>query len=395
MKTTIRNLAVGFALMIAGTSAASASVADSLLKGAACPDSGFLGPGFFTNVCWSCIFPIRVAGIPIGPQSGAASFPEGDATGALQLADIFGKGSSRRIPDGVAGPICVCPGKTMGIPSPGITWGWWEPSQFIEIVRRPFCSPVLGGTTLMNDRGPIGGNDTAGNKASLSFLKSIRLGGSNRSTASSSENHGQAFYHYHWLKSPYGYVSDWIQSGICNGNSGGDFDFLWFSEIDPVWTNSRLALLTHPEAVLFANPIAVTACMADSVKSTVNKPANSMFWCAGSWGAIYPQVGQMDYQLSPVRESSLLATRMLAQMHRRGMLKKKYGNKSVCSGSYNATLPKQGYRLQMFSPMRETRNNHWIGASTFRWGEWRSIPAKGEDFVYLNWAWSDCCMTFY
>lgn len=380
-------------LMLGGLNSASAQ--DSLLSGVGCPDSGFLGPGFFTNVCWTCIFPIRVAGIPIGPQSGAAGFPSGDVTGGLQLPDIFGAGTSRRIPDGVAGPICVCPGKTMGIPSPGITWGWWEPSQFVEVVRKPYCSPVLGGTTLMKDTGSIGGDGGGSAASGMALLKSIRLGGPNRSTSASSENHGQAFYHYHLMKSPYGYVSDWIQSGMCNGNSGGDFDFLWFSEIDPVWTNSRLALLTHPEAILFANPIAVTACMGDSVLATVRKPSNTMFWCAGTWGSIYPHVGQLDYQLSPPRETSLLATRMLAQLHRRGMLQKKYGNSAVCRARYNATLPKQGYRLQMFSPLRETTNNHWIGASTFRWGEWRNIPYKGEDFVYLNWSWSDCCMTFY
>lgn len=373
------------------------------VDGVACPDSGFLGDGFFSNVCWSCIFPIRVAGIAIGQQSGAASFPSSDATGGLQMPDIFGEGNSKRVPDDAADAVCACPGKTFGIPSPGITWGWWEPAQFIEIVRKPYCSPVLQGKELMDDSGPIGGDGPdetdgapkGGDEADTSFLKSIRLGGPNHATSATSEANTQAFYHYHWIKSPYGYVSDWIQSGMCNGNSGGDFDYLWFSEIDPVWTNSRLALLTHPESTLFANPAAIVACMGDAVLSTVSKPSDLLFWCAGTWGTIYPQVGQLDYSVSAPRESSLLATRMLAQMHRRGMLQKSFGNKSVCSSRYNAMLPKQGYRLQMFYPLRETKNNHWLGASTFRWGEWRNIPGFGEDFVYLNWAWQDCCMTFY
>ena len=59
------------------------------------------------------------------------------------------------------------------------------------------------------------------------------------------------------------------------------------------------------------------------------------------------------------------------------------------------TLPKQGYRFQTFYPMRETKNNHWIGASTFRWGEWRNVPYSGEDYVYLMSSFAECCATFY
>ncbi|WP_267122723.1 TraU family protein [Xanthomonas sacchari] len=393
MKCLIRTFILSLLLYVG---VASAATADEGLSGTTCPDSGFLGAGFFSNVCWTCIFPIRVAGIPIGPQSGAAAFPDAGKTGGIQLPDIFGRGTSNRVPDGAAGPICVCPGRTFGIPSPGITWGWWEPGDFIEVVRTPWCSPVLGGKTLMDDHGAIGGDDDGNEQtAGMNLIKNIRLGGANHSTNASSENLGQAFYHYHWMKSPYGYVSDWIQSGLCNGNSGGDFDYLWFSEIDPVWTSSKLANLTHPESILFANPIAVTACMADGVLATISKPSNIMFWCAGTWGSIYPHVGQMDYQLSPPRESSLLITRMMAQMHRRGMMQKKFGNDAVCASRYNPILPKQGYRPQMFFPLRETQNNHWIGASTFRWGEWRNRTGYGEDFVYLNFSWMDCCMTLY
>ena len=385
----LRSVFLGL-LLVAG----SASAQDSLLKGGTCPDSGFLGPGFFQNVCWTCIFPLRVAGLPLGPNSGAAAFPGSENTG-MQLKDIFGAGTSNRLPDKVAGPLCLCPGKTMGIPALGITWGWWEPSHFIEVVRKPYCSPVLGGTTLLSDTGSIGGDGNTDLANGVNLMKSIRQGGPNRTTSDESSGLGQSFYHYHWLKSPYGYVSDWIQSGMCNGNSGGDFDFLWFSEIDPVWTNPALANLTHPESILFSNPVAVTACMADSVTSTIGKPMNSLFWCGGTWGAIYPHVGHLGYKGSPPREASLMATRMMAQLHRRGMMKQQFGDKSVCKAKANYMLPKQGYRLQMFSPMRETRNNHWIGASTFRWGEWRNIPYSGEDFVWLNWAWSDCCMTMW
>ncbi|WP_206514080.1 TraU family protein, partial [Xanthomonas euvesicatoria] len=131
--------------------------------------------------------------------------------------------------------------------------------------------------------------------------------------------------------------------------------------INPVWTKERLANLTHPESKLFANPVAQLACMADAVTSTVSKPSELLFWCAGSWGAIYPHMGYLGYEASAPRETSLLATRVWAQMHRRGLAKKRYGNGSVCAARFYFTLPKQGYRLQTFYPLRETKNNHWIG----------------------------------
>jgi len=39
----------------------------------------------------------------------------------------------------------------------------------------------------------------------------------------------------------------------------------------------------------------------------------------------------------------------------------------------------------------ETRSNHTIGATSFRWGEWRNIPGY-EDYIYLVWRWKDCCL---
>jgi conjugal transfer pilus assembly protein TraU len=35
-----------------------------------------------------------------------------------------------------------------------------------------------------------------------------------------------------------------------------------------------------------------------------------------------------------------------------------------------------------------------IGESPLTWGEWRNIPAVGEDHLYLLWRWNDCCATF-
>ena len=70
-----------------------------------------------------------------------------------------------------------------------------------------------------------------------------------------------------------------------------DFDMLYVSELDPTWNNDELAFFTNPEASLVATPVAQAACPADAVASTARHPIDKLFWCAGSWGFIYPLSG--------------------------------------------------------------------------------------------------------
>jgi len=70
------------------------------------------------------------------------------------------------------------------------------------------------------------------------------------------------------------------------------------------------------------------------------------------------------------------------------------GDDAVCRGYIYPTLPKSQYKLEQFYPLAEANGNHWLGQSSFTWGEWRNIPAVGEDFVHLLWRWTDCCLRF-
>lgn len=83
-----------------------------------CPDAGLLSGKLLTDVCWSCIFPIRVAGLPLG---------------------------SGNVPSGASNKsFCLCE-DNLGVPRPGIVTSMWEPARLIELVRTPGCSPSLGG----------------------------------------------------------------------------------------------------------------------------------------------------------------------------------------------------------------------------------------------------------
>ncbi|WP_425912847.1 TraU family protein [Pseudomonas sp. GWSMS-1] len=135
--------------------------ADPTRKGARrrplCEDSGLLGPKLFTDICWTCLFPIRVAGVQITPGSAPA------------------KASKKT--------YCICEEGSSGIYKPGIVTAMWEPARIVETVKKPGCSPTLGGVTL-----PMGSKRSYG-----------RLNQDNHSLTG---QHDGSFYHTHLYAFP-------------------------------------------------------------------------------------------------------------------------------------------------------------------------------------------------
>ncbi|WKL18793.1 TraU family protein [Comamonas testosteroni] len=310
-----------------------------------CYSADLIGPKLFTDICWSCIFPIRVAGIPISGPGG--SFPE----------------------DSVTSPLCACE-DTNGIPRPGITTSMWEPARLVEFQRVPGCSSVLNGIRFPFDR--------------------LNQGNHSNSTHDGSDG---TFMHYHFYAFPLLIMMDLFVNQKCNPDGYMDLDVMYMSELDPTWNNDELAFFTNPEAAAVANPIAAAACSADAIASTAGKPLKQMFWCAGSWGALYPLSGNQNGGRGVIRESSLLKTRVLAALHRRGLSWKTMGSDALCGGYISPTLPKTQYKFNLVAPIPEANSSHVVGESTLTWGIAKTIPSIGQDPVYMVWRWNDCCNT--
>jgi conjugal transfer pilus assembly protein TraU len=200
-----------------------------------------------------------------------------------------------------------------------------------------------------------------------------------------------AFYNYHWYAFPLLILLDLFWDDRCNPDGYSDFDLLYLSELDPTWNNDELAFFTNPEAAWLANPVALSACLADAASATAGTPIDALFWCAGSWGNLYPFAGRGPTLGSRARETSLSAARSLAALHRRGLARRTMGNDALCESPIAPFIPKSQYKLSMFYPLPETQRAHVIGESPLRWGEWRNIPGVGEDHLYLLWRWNDCC----
>ena len=119
----------------------------------------FVNP--ITDVCWSCLFPITLAGVKIVGGGGFDTKATKD-------------------------PICFCSRPGIPVPVPGIPVGFWEPVRLVDVTKSPMCMVSLGG---------------------------ISLGTSPQKGVKSDE--GTAFYHVHWYIYPVLYWLEILLDFIC------------------------------------------------------------------------------------------------------------------------------------------------------------------------------------
>lgn len=286
------------------------------------------------------MFPLRVAGVPLnGSNSGR---PSGSASS----------------------PLCFCPGD-LGVPTPGVTISMWEPARLIELQRTPGCLSSMGGVRLPFDKKFRGTHGETSNEVEMQFM------------------------HYHYMAFPLFAMLDLFSLAPCS-DSYQDFDLMFLSELDPTWNNDTLAAFTHPESAAVANLPAQLACSADAVASTAGNPIDRMFWCAGSWGSMYPFAGNVP-TTNTIENTSLQKARVLSTLHRRGFARRTMGSEALCGPTIEPMIPKSQYKFNTFYYNPETSRSHAFGESPLRWGAGRLIPEK-EDPVYMIWRWKDCCM---
>lgn len=305
--------------------------------------AGLLCHGSFVNpltdVCWSCIFPITI---------GSATVFSGDTPD---------NSSNPRL------PVCSCGVRV------GISTGFWEPAALVDVTRHPWCFVNLGGMGLDMGITHTGTVETA------------------------SSRHNGSFYHVHWYHYPLFSLLKILTDAMCM--ESGDLDIASLSELDPTWGDDAWSFLMNPEAVLFGNPVAQAACAADSIASSVSGPIDSLFWCGGSQGSLYPMNGFVQEHAGDEQASLLLTERMAYLLHRALRLPDSVGQDgpALCFPRYSPFMPKSRYRYQMVNPLPTTGNHgcHPFGATTLTWEAGHAFPFKGEDFGYLVWKKRNCC----
>ena len=297
-------------------------------------------PNPLTDICWRCIFPVRIGPVRI-------SFGQEDSGDAPPL-------------------VCVCPGTgTPPIPRIGLGVTFWEPAAVSEVVRTPYCSPLLGGIRLASGR--------------------------NAGTADHAD--GNAYYHLHWYRYP---LLHWL--GLLANLKCGQaqqFDLAYVTELDPLWQDDELAFLLNPDAVLFANPVAQAACAADCAAASAGFPLDQMFWCAGCQGSIYPLSGSSVHHTGGVDSSLLLTQRIAAKLHRLGLARDSSTRGAMCAPRLQPLMRKGQYKTQMVYPIPQPQQAHPFGRVSQPWGARREYPVRGEDWAYVIFQRRMCCVSIY
>lgn len=333
----------GILLLGAGLLALLAFASPAAAASPAC-HGRFVNP--VTDVCWSCLFPLSVGGMNIWP-------------------------SDRPDPQNPAFPICAC-----GTPVPriGVSVGFWEPARLGDVTMKPWCFVNLGGLTIAPGF-DIGQGYLAGPSM---------VGGRSQSTAK---------WHVHWYVYPLLYWLEILTDFACL--ESGSFDVAYITELDPLWQDDSLTALINPEAVIFANQVAQAACAGDCVAATAWLPLDSLFWCAGCQGAMYPLDGNIPASIGHVQSSRLALSRFAYKMHREGLAWGTIGGGALCGKYPMPVMSKQQYRFQMVNPIPTVVGRYAcsaIGASTMPPDAGRAYPAGGEDMGYLVWRKRNCCV---
>ena len=278
--------------------------------------------------------------------------------------------SSRPDTENPALPICLC---ATPIPRIGIAIGFWEPVRLADVSMKPWCFVNLGGLKL--DPGfDIGQKYYAGPSA---------VGGKNQSTGD---------WNVHWYMYPLISWLEIVMDFLCLETTA--VDILYITEIDPLWQNSELTTLLNPEAVLFANPIALVACAADCVAATTKLPMDELFWCAGCQGGMYPVNGKISAQYGHVQGSRLAVSRFIFKMHRMGIMWGSHGTEGLCSKYPMPIMYKSQYRVQATNPIPSVSGKEAcrpLGGHQLIGGG-KMIPGIGEDMGYLIWRKRNCCV---
>ena len=313
--------------------------------------------GHFVNplkdVCWRCLFPLSIGDYEVvkGP------LPDSD------LTDIKDRKKSN------PNPILTC--QTSIGERLGLKIGYWEPIALVDVTDTPYCLVNLGGHRI-----PLGKHTSRGGRQQMP-----------------DDGVSHAFYHVHWYKDPLIAWLNLITSAGCQ--QGGDFDVAYLSELDPTWRDSEMSFVLNPEAAIFGNPVAQSACAADSLSSTLReRPIDSLFWCAGAQGGYYPTTGHVRESISPVQTALLLTERMNFKLHRPPTpLIVDSSHKSPCAEHHSMKVPKSRYRYEMVNQVADGKHCYPSGYSTAVWEMGKIKPHTPDQYGFLVWRKRSCVFT--
>jgi conjugal transfer pilus assembly protein TraU len=202
-----------------------------------------------------------------------------------------------------------------------------------------------------------------------------------------------SFYQAHWYIDPVLVLLELVIDSPCLEQKV--FDVAYLTELDPLWNDDEMTSIINPDSFLFGNLVAKIACGADCVMSSMGFGSNTLFWCAGCQGSMYPLNGHVAAHIGGVQASSLIVSRLIAKMHREGLMWAASGSSGMCGYYPQLLMDKTNYKYQMHFPVAQNKINgrccQPLGRTTVIWGANKEIPAVGEDFAYMIFRKRNCC----
>ncbi|MRR55441.1 MAG: conjugal transfer protein TraU [Deltaproteobacteria bacterium] len=305
----------------------------------------FINP--ISDVCWRCMFPMKV---------GSVSYGDAESTGSA---------------DEAATPVCACVSGTSVVI--GLSVSFWEHARLIETVKDPYCFPTLGTGMTNPQQGLLAGEG-----------KGMGAGGDTE----------QSFQQVHYYTFPVWQLLQLFMDFPCVDQGG--FDLAYMTEVDAMWNDDSLAFLINPEALLFANPVTQLSCITDSVSSSMGYPLDPLFWCFGSWGSPYPLSGSVADSNS-LSVNANLASRMIFKLGRETALWDTAIDQCA-SGVISPIMIKSHYRLQIARPVRGSQCIA-IGQASSLWGSLKNPPRGAGSNSPDNFLWvlarkRKCCVGY-
>lgn len=268
-------------------------------------------------------------------------------------------------------PVCTCPAPPPIFERIGLSFGYWEPVDLVDITKTPFCMVNMGMKLNIH-------------------MKETDIGG--RTSNHDSNYVDSNFFHAHWYRYPIVYLLNLLTDVACMQTGG--INLAYMSEFDPTWQDDQLALIVNPEAALFGNMVSRLACIPDALATLTNASTaiDPLFWCMGDNGPTYPLDGNNIDGDTPIQSATLLQERFNFKMHREGVITDTLPVQgAMCYSIYMPIMPKSRYRYEMVNTI-PNYDVHPYGHDTMIWGAGHNNPTSGNDFGFLVWRKRNCCL---
>ena len=294
---------------------------------------------------WQNMFPITIAGIPIGGGSNPPTLNEP--------------------------AICICPSHLAAISVPGIGMTYHEPLYLAETTQKPGCLHSLGGIKLLSGYDQMSGPGKG---------SGVRAGGSTDRKQ------------VHWMAYPIWALLEMFTDSICVAGSNS-FAFGYATELDPIWQDDNWSNVFSPESAIFSNPVAHAACAIDAVSSMVYYPLDAIFWCAGAWGSMYPMSGNPNSVSSMQQSNGLTLAKFLARQYRIGAMRVTLTPAAKCFSFFSPIMVKTQFRIDPVYPLYRSGSPVYIGQPAIRWGYLPPMNfATKEASAYMLFSGTQCCL---